>query len=255
MSRRSSLILDSVVFHIRYAFGHTYLDRCGQTLVDIEQNIPDWIAGDVMPQSGNVHNLGKGYDVKFSSDFFQFVAKRPKQSIEDIFENIDSIWRVICQNLGLSEFIRVSIRFNYLFPTKSYEDSERYIKKADIKVNIPQDIRDKGYSPKITSYIAVLEKEEMQYRVEMKGIYRAEGVDPSGVYVRDPRTLSTKQKEARLAAMINRSEYFKNPMYAVNLDVECFLDNIPEVFLPSKYIKEQNEIVQNDFYILLEKLT
>jgi hypothetical protein len=240
------IILSSVVFQVRYAFGHTYLDRCGQSMVDIEMNLPDWIAGEANPEKGQLANPKKGYVISFNSNIYTFTSNNPNTTIEDMADNVDATWRIICQNLGLREFIRVAVRFNYISAKKSFEDSEKSLRKSKINIIVPDDLIEKGYKPKIRSFVVVLENSEVQYRVELKGIYRSEGTE-SIVIAKDPRNMSKKQKEAQVSALLHRKEFYKNTMYAVNLYVDCFKDKIGELPSPKKYMLDQNEIVKRDF--------
>jgi len=133
------------------------------------------------------------------------------------------------------------------------DESEILIKNSELNVSIPDQLKDPHYDLKVRQVITIFDKEDIEYRVELKGITRSQSIDPSGLYTGRPETLSKNQKKYRLLKMKQLKEYSANPMYAVMLDIDCAKYNPKQVSV-GEYIKKQTDIVRNDFLPILEKL-
>ena len=99
--------LDSLTFEVRYAFGQTYLDRCGQTLVDIERLGTGWITGDVNPNGGNIENPATDCAIQFDTQRFAFTASRIQGNLRAMAAACATTWDIVRANLALNEFVRV----------------------------------------------------------------------------------------------------------------------------------------------------
>jgi len=247
-------ILDNVAFEIRYSYGHLYLDRCGQTIVDIEQECDGWMAGDVNPNSGSLECPDRWYAVNFNSHHYVFSCQRAfKNEISDIADECTAIWKIIKANLGIDSYIRIGYRMHYMLATESIEESEDLIKKADFNVVLPENLRVPDYELTTRQMIAILNKEKMEYRVELSGVTRTEALAPTDILKVNPKNLSKNQKKFRMARLKQMSEYSANPMYGAHLDIDCSI-NEPDDVEPTNFILEQSKIVKEQFYPILEKI-
>lgn len=248
------ILLDLFTFNVRFSYGHLYWDRCGQTILDIETQCDGWFNSRDPKHTGRLENPEKGMDVVFGNSHYTFSTRKfdiLKEKL--IIEEIQKIWKIIRANFGLEEYDRFGCRFHYLKPTESIDDSEILIKESDINVKIPDQLKDPNYNLKIRQITTIFEKDDVEYRVELKGVTRSQAVDPTSLYKDRPDTLSKYQKKYRLQKMKQLKEYSANPMYAVMLDVDCLNFN-PEQLSIEKYIKKQIGLVKNDFLPILEKL-
>ena len=247
-------ILDYATFEIRYGSGHLYFDRCGQILLDIDRKCPGWIVAAVTTQVGRLENPSKSLVANFNNQIFNFTAqKASKLEMRDISKEISNLWNIIQANLGLDEFLRMGFRLNYLLPTESDEEADRRLKKSEINLNVPLSILNEGYAIKNRQIIVVLVKDSTEYRVEMAAVTRHEGLVPSELVRTDPRLLSTKQREIRIAKLKQMAEYSANPMFAVGLNIDCVRFN-PETLSVEEFILKQAQVVEHTFLPILKNL-
>jgi len=248
------MFLDLLTVEIKYLYGHLYWDRCGQTVLDIETQCDGWFSARDEKNVGRLENPEKNMYLVFNDSAFNFSAKKPDVADNDLIaEEVQKLWKIIRANFGLEEYNRVGFRMHFLKPTSSVEKSELLIKKSELNVIIPNHFKDTHYDLKVRQLTTIFEKEDVEYRVELRGITRSHSIDPSGLYNGRPETLSKNQKEYRLQKMKQLKDYSANPMYAVMLDIDCAKYN-PERVSIGEYMKNQTDIVRNDFLPILEKL-
>jgi hypothetical protein len=244
----ASRYLDKIVFEVRYAFGHTYLDRCGQTLVDIERGVPGWIPGEVDVQRGVVFHATNGYTITFHSSAFNFNATSSEdpqhlKNLEDIGEQLDAVWKIVSSNLGIREFVRMGARFFYLVPTNSMEESERVIERSGLQLTTTG-LDD--YKLMRRNLVGVFSKDSVEYRVGLSGITRTSAQQAPPILTTLPHLLPRHQREAQIEMLKARTRYRKDPRHAASFDVDCVIFDPPSVS-PSSYLVEQSRIVADDF--------
>ncbi len=252
--KKFSPILDTSNFEIRYASGYLYFDRCGQCLLDIERECEGWLAVSVSPQTGKLERPDKDFRLSFNNDQFNFsVHRASKVDIDLIAKEASVLWKIVQANLGIDVFLRVGYRLSYLLATQSTEDAEKLLRQSELNVEVPNKTINSGYTIKSQQIVTVLCREEMEYRVQLGTVTRHEAINPANILRGDPRILSKKQNEFRMAQFKQLSEYSANPMYAVCLDVDCAQIK-PDAVSVQEFIVNQSEIVANDFLPILEKL-
>lgn len=246
--------LDSIIFEVRYAYGHLYYDKCGQILNDVERNCEGWIARSADINTGLLECPKREFRVGFNNIKFDFTSERAdKQELEKIAKEASSIWKIIRANLGLNEFFRIGCRVFHILPTVSIEDADKLLCKKDMSTKIESDFIDSGYKIKTREITTVLTQENTEYRVKLGSITRAQSIDPSILLKGDPRAMSKHQRETRMEALKRLREYTSDPMYAILLDVDCVRFEI-DVLNVEDYIVEQTQKVIKDFYPILTKL-
>lgn len=249
-----NMFLDLLAFEIKYPYGHLYWDRRGQTILDIEMLGEGWFATTVKDNTAQLENPEKNMIMIFSDQHFAITTKRRKKlGGEIIKEDLQRLWKIVRANFGIEEYDRLACRFNFIKPTKSVEESELLIRESEFNVVIPEQLSPNNYDLSIRQVIAIFEKEEMEYRVELKGITRSEGIDPSGLLSVRPSAMSKKQKEYRLQKMKQLAEYSVNPMYGVMLDIDCATYS-PEQISVVEFVDRQVDVIKTDFLPILEKL-
>jgi hypothetical protein len=247
-------LLDYVAFEIRYGSGHLYFDRCGQCLLDIERECPGWTPITVDVQTGRLENPSKSLHASFNNRLFNFTAeKASKLPMGEIAKEIFCLWNIIQANLGLDEFVRIGFRLNYLLATESTDEADRRLQRSKINLVIPDSLLDDGYIIKHRQLIVVLDKDGTEYRVELAAVTRYEGLAPPDLVRTDPRLLSKKQNEFRIAKLKQMAEYSANPMFAVNLNVDCTRFNL-ETLSVEEFILKQTEVVEKNFLPFLGEL-
>lgn len=246
-------VLDSIVFQVIYGGGYTYLDRCGQSLVDIERARPDWVPGEVNVFAGSINNEKLGMSVTFTVDRFNFSASK-QPGVGDAAEEAQSLWEIVRENLNLSEYVRVGCRFQWILAKKSTEAAEHALAKGEFNVQTPPSWLKSGFEQVSRSVVAGFKRGSVEYRVALQAGTRTEGVSPTlALTAIEPRMLPKGRREAQLAAIKNRQTYNRDPMYVVNLDVDCATYG-PSLVKPSLYMVEQSRVVQETFVPVLEKL-
>jgi hypothetical protein len=75
--------LQKIVFELRYAQGHRYLDRCGETFIEIEDRVPGWVPQEVTPSSGALIHLEKEILFNFNSYKLGLSQNRWQWSVDD----------------------------------------------------------------------------------------------------------------------------------------------------------------------------
>ena len=247
-------VRDNLAFEIRYGAGHLYFDRCGQCLLDIERKCSGWSMVSVDIQTGRVQNPSKAMYANFNHNQFDFTAaKTHTRSIEEIAQEASNLWTIVQANLALDEFMRMGFRLFYLLPVSSTDEAEVRLRRSEINVQLQQTLLDKGYSIKTRHIIVVLLKDSTEYRLELAGVTRHEGLEPSDLLRGDPRALSKRQRELRVAQLKQMAEYSANPMFAVSLNIDCVRFDVEHPSV-EEFILEQAQIVKETFLPILEKI-
>lgn len=254
MKQKFPPVMDSVHFEIRYAYGHLYLDRCGQCLNDIERNCEGWRTITAEPGRGRLERPEKSFNIEFNSEHFVFSSRKSsKLEIKAIAREANTIWKIIEANLGLEEYLRQGCRIYYIIAAESIEYAEKLLEKAELNVQIPKKLTEAEFKRKNLDITIVLAKEKYEYRVQLMAITRYEAMNPDNLIMSDPRFLSSRQQEIRKAKRIQLAEYSSNPMYAISLDVDCSQAQ-PEKISVEDFIIEHSDIVKTYFLPIMEKL-
>lgn len=248
------VILDALFFQINYPYGHIFWDRLGQTILDIETQFHGWFYAKDEKNIARLENPENNLDMHFNSDLFHLGAKKIKDNnIEYVASEAQKAWKIIRANLGIDEFDRAGIRFQYLKPTNSLDETEKLLAKSDLNIVVPARITDNGYEVIIRSLVTFLTKENVEYRVELKGVTRTEGIDPRSIQKKRPSTMSQRQKEYERLKLRQFSEYSINPMYAVMLDIDC-VNYCPSSIDIDTFIRNQASVVVEDILPVMEEL-
>lgn len=254
MMKQTQPKLDILIFEIRYAYGNLYYDKCGQTLNDIEKQCVGWITSSADIQTGISECPDKEFRVAFSNTKFDFTAVRSdKHKIEIIAKEASSTWRLVQANLGVDEFLRIGCRLQYLLAVDSTKDAESILQKPELGIKIEDEFINSNYKVKSRQVTTILSRDDKEYRVKLAPIIRYKAVDPTILMNVDPRTMPKHQREIRIEQIKKLRQYSSDPMYAVQLDVDCIQFH-PEAVSVDKYIIEQAQIARNDFFPILEKL-
>jgi hypothetical protein len=249
--------LDSLSFEVRYAFGHTYLDRCGQTIVDIERGYPGWVPGSTDPHGGNLENPSMRATVRFSPDSFAFASVRPEpEGVPGQAAVAEQLWSVVKRNLGLDEWVRVGCRFQYILAKENSDQVERALMAAPMQVVLNDHGGNhewpSGYTRRQQQPTVVLERDGISYRIAMRSIIRTEGISAAALIHTNPKTLPRNRRKAQLAAIQARMAYARQPEHAVHLDIDCYTED-PDAVNAADFIVRQHERTE-DFRFLLEGL-
>lgn len=257
-AKEISPYLERVVYEIRYSYGHTYLDRCGQTLVDIEQSMPHWMAAEPTPASGQLLDHTNGFVANFGPVKFDFTANSANlKKIDMIGTSAHAIWDIIKNNLGLSSYIRVGCRFRFLLAKRSIADSESAISKSEFNVMMPKHLS--AYTPVSRQPILVIKSESnVEYRLELQVVTKQNNTSNLALTAAPTRLLTRNQKQAQSALMkqgrsLDTGSPGSSLPYAILLDIDCAqYENINSN--PRSFIEDQYSICIRDFVPILRGL-
>jgi len=247
MSQRQP-ILDRWIVEIRYTFGHLYLDRCGQTIVDLEAKDPYWIVNEANPASGTLTHTRDNVNLQFTPHLFNISAQEPKANF---LELVEQAWGIVKRNLALHEITRIGSRFQYLAAATNETDAEKAIAQSSLQMKFPEYL--KGFAVRARHFVTVIERDEVEYRLELAGITRREGQLPPSLN-HEPRFLSSGQRDARIELEKQRARFLKSPKYAVMLDVDCVLPfGKAGKVVPHQFAAQQHQVVKSEFLSLLSR--
>jgi hypothetical protein len=252
--KKFPVVMDSLHFEIRYAYGNLYFDRCGQCLNDIERNCEGWRVTTADPSGAILEHPDNSFSIQFNNERFVFSSQKSSRlEIKAIAREANTAWKIIEANLGLEEYLRQGCRIFYIVGTESLEYAEKLLEKAELNVQIPKKITEAEFKRKNLNITTVLTRENYEYRVQVMTITRYEAMNPDNLIRSDPRFLSSKQEQIRKAKLKQLAEYSSNPMYAISLDVDCYQAQ-PEKISIEDFIIEQSDIVKTYFLPIMEKL-
>lgn len=251
------ILLDTLSFEIRYAYGYTYLDRAGQTVVDVERRLDGWIPAQITPNNGLLSHPVNNWTANFDPSHYGFTALLLKRTTEVDIETIASetkrVWEIIRANLGLSEYVRIGLRAQLLLPTLSTSDSEARISRSDLNISVPKAMDERGYKTKYRTFVAVFERDGVDCRVGIQGVARTEARAPDPILQQKPAVLSKNQRQVRLQIEQERTQYSVNPMYGVSMDVDISQGD-PETVNPVEFIQSGWTSIATDFLPMLERI-
>lgn len=240
---------EKIVFELRYARGHRYLDRCGETLIEIEEKLPEWVPIEITPSRGSLVNLSKDISFNFNSYKLDASQDDPKKTAEFV-EQVAPLVDIVCKNLSLSEFIRIGVRFYYLLPTDSMENAEKMVQQTNF-VNIAQKLIEAcGSNITAQKHIVIFENENEGRRIEFGAVRREEGRIPPQLISADPKVLPKGQREALLKKLQETKRYAEDPRFALQLDIDNF-EREPESFNVRAFIERHEEFIREKLFPLL----
>ncbi len=258
MSRPDAPVLDQAILEVRYSRGHAYFDRSGQTLVELEQMDPEWMWDQFSSQATAATKLSTNTRVAFSNVKFDLVRTALTGDGRTLAVDTDQFiadgvlaWKVINANLGLDEYTRIGLRLIFFLPKRSTEHAEAAMGSAILRPMIPDELS--SLQVKARQTVVVFSDGPLEYRVELGGIVRHEGLPPTPLMTQRPEQLPKHQREYRNRLFSEQAKYGRNPKYAVKLDVDCAQSDPPKVDIAA-YVKQAVATVRQNFLPILERL-
>ncbi len=242
---------ERIVFELRYAAGHRYLDRCGETLLEIEEKLPDWVTQEISPSRGSLVNLAKNIVFNFNSYKIDAGQDDPKATT-DFREQVAPLTEIVCKSLGLSRFIRIGVRFYFLFPAESMDQAEEMVRQSKC-VEISQKLVDVcGPTVRAQKHVFIFENEREGRRIEIGGVRREEGRLAPELLSVEPRFLPKGQREALLRKLQETKRYGEDPRFALQIDVDNY-ELEPESFNVRAFIERHEEFTREKLLELVRR--
>lgn len=242
--------LNKVMFELRYAHGYRYLDRCGETILEIEQRAPGWIPREISPSGGGLVNLEKDIVFTFSSYKLDAGQDDPVDS-RDFREQIGLLSDMVCKILGISTYIRIGVRFIFLYPAASMEEAEELVRRSKVAIPDSKLMEIFGDSPHAQKHIFIFEKGRAGRRVEIGGLRREEGKLPPELLSVEPKNLPKGQREALAKKLLETKRYSADPRFSLQVDVDNY-EYDPESFNVPSFIEGHEDFVRRKLLKLLE---
>jgi hypothetical protein len=220
-----------LVFEVRYDHGLIYLDRCGTTANRIMDTFPEWVLsneGTVNPQNAPLVSVSSGSEFNFGPLKYDFSLEQPinaevgltKDDIDVFVSQVDSVGRIVHEELDLKAFLREGFRVWYVFGANSEEHANQLL--LGIKAFQTDPILTEAFSGELESqgHVAVIAAKDRKFRIAVNVVERLEKLNLGTQAVQVlPRKLPRKQREALLGQLKAKRRILANPQHAVMKDV------------------------------------
>jgi hypothetical protein len=254
------LLLPKIVFETKYKQGYRYLDRCGETMIEIENKLKNWLAKDVSPSSGRMNNAVEKMIFNFSSLKLDLVQYDVKDLDTGIFiSDSKKMFDIVCSNLGIKEFIRFGLRYWFLYPLNSIEDGRKILSKSKI-FSVNNNIEKLfGKRLKDTSVVIILEekdkKQSFGHRISLSVVHK-EGIDYENegkdeFLTTPPHKLPRGQREALSAQLERKAREAKEPSIAMLVDIDSYVEN-PQKEHFDKFINDSIKLTTENVIKIVE---
>ena len=244
------LILHRIVFEARYLQGYRYLDRCGETMVDIESSNPDWKLNNVNVNSGQMVNVNENITLSFNIDKLDL----SKNNVEDknvtpFLTHSVALTKIISKNLGIERFSRYGLRYWLLLPVKSATEGRKILSKCktfsvnkEIEEIFKSKIKDAGA-------VIVLEDKNYGHRISISMAYK-DGSNlergASKLLNTPPHKLPSNIRKKAVVAQANfRKQQNESPDVSILIDVDSYI-NEPQMEDLEGFISKSVQITEDN---------
>jgi len=129
--------IDILAFEARYKDGYRYLDRCGETLVQIQRHDRSWVVLGVNPQSGQLRNedLNMLLTITHAGVILQLL-KSPiemtgaEKVVQTFAHEAEAVYEITTGALNVTDTTRVGARFRFLAEADSLEEADRFLRRG-----------------------------------------------------------------------------------------------------------------------------
>lgn len=238
-----------IVFELRYAHGHRYLDRCGETLIEVENRAPGWVSQEVTPSNGALMYLDKEILFNFNSYKLDAVQEDPKDT--KVFrEQVALLADIVCRNLGISRFIRIGVRFIFLYPATSMEEAEEMVRRSNVATPSPRLLQVCGSALHAQKHIFIFQDGNVGRRIEIGSLRREEGRLGPELLAVEPRNLPKGQREAFIRKLHETKRYSEDPRFSLQVDIDNY-EYDPDTFSAPSFVEKHEEFARNELLELL----
>lgn len=243
-------LYNKLVFEVRYQHGMVYLDRCGTTANRIMMTYPDWVTreGSVNPQNAPLIHTSTGIQFNFGPLKYDFSLDQPvnqalqRKDIDAFIEQVESVSRIVHEELELNSFIREGFRIWYIFDMRSEDEANQWIKSLHA-FRVDPSLADAFQgSLEAAGHTAVINTSERKYRITVHTVERLERLDLGNLSTL-PRSLPRKQREAMLERLKAKNRLRLNPQYAAAIDIDAYIDEPIEV-VPQDFITQSLDLIE-----------
>jgi len=242
--RLAEFLLPQIVFEARYFQGYRYLDRCGEVMIEIENQLKGWLAKDVSPVVGRMVYPKENMVFNFSSlklDLAQYQVKDFKY--DNFLKFSKETFSIVSKNLGIKEYVRFGLRHWLLYPVDSMNKGREILSKCKT-YSINSEL-EKMFNGKIkdSSIVIVVEKEDSGHRIALSLVHKeGEEIDEekNPLLTTSPHKLPKNQKQALMIQLDKAKKMKENPSMAVLVDIDNYFNKPSPEYL-DKFLEESNK--------------
>lgn len=195
-----NLYLNRVILEFRYDEGFLYWDKCGETLLDIQRNFPEWKWEGISTELARLKNHTRNMELIFNHKNIRFIQNEV-ENLNQFKKAAGEITPIIVEKLKIESYKRIGNRYLYILPLENLSEARKIIQKTNfIEVN-KEKLSLFGENPIKTAFVINIENKNHSYRIEFVSIERIE-----------------TPKNIRL------NERF-NPKYGLRIDVDIAIIN------------------------------
>lgn len=239
-----NLILQKLIFEVRYDFGYAYLDKCGRIINAITREFPEWRVNSIDLGKANLANLLTNCSLAFSSQKLDFSLEQQPggeslslSNLDELAIQADIITNILIEQLGLKEFTRMGFRSFHWYPCKSKGEALAWIKNLHL-YSVSETLgKAFGAQSEAESLIVIIPGEERKYRIELSVIERAIQLDMGQDVLKiSAKSLHQNQKQHLLKQLIAQKKIQENPDFAASIDLDVFQE-FPLIVAPGDFIQ------------------
>jgi len=128
----------------------------------------------VTPSNGALIHLEKEILFNFNSYKLDAVQEDPKDT-KEFRDQVALLADIVCRNLGISSFIRIGVRFIFLYPATSMEEAEEMVRRSQVAMPNPRLVEMCGHGLQAQKHIFIFQDRNAGRRIEIGALRREEG--------------------------------------------------------------------------------
>jgi len=235
------------IFEARYDRGYRYLDRCGDTMVILEEALPKisndhvWMPEEMQPKGARMKC--PELDLVLAFDTYRLCLDQNPAEKECPFEEIAKYaFETVVAKFDIRETRRFGNRQLYILPTDSVEEAERLSLKKVPLSDWPVG-GENGLKAHSCEATIVMENEDktVSVRFAVKPAFKIEApVQIDARLKMPPHLLDTGQREALLGQLKRQKQREETPLAGLMLDMDYWW-TAPEKPDVSKFLSDSTK--------------
>ena len=247
------------IFEARYERGYRYLDRCGDTMVILEEALPKistnsiWMPEDMRPQGARMKCPDMNLTLVF--DAYRLCLDQNPADVDCPFADISKYsFDTVISKFDIRETTRLGNRRRYILPTDSIEAAEALsVKRAPLHDWLP--VTSDEMMPKSCDITSVLENKERSkgLRFSISPTFKVEA--PLTLDLRlsmSPHLLKEGQREALIGQLKRQKQREKDPLAGLSIDIDHWWAN-PEKTDIGEFLDVSRMQIENALDSFLER--
>ncbi|MHB2019226.1 MAG: hypothetical protein ACYCW6_19935 [Candidatus Xenobia bacterium] len=222
MMRLPTPFPEQLIYEVKYSRGHRYLDRCGQTMLDIEDLNLGWLAGEATPSGCTMFQIDRNLHCSFDS-YSMRVVQVESENTDEFESAFRQVFPLILRDIGAGSIARLGVRFILLFAVTSIEEGESRLKQAGLFTVASSLTSALAGSIKNQQLILRCEDEAgVGARLDLGVVTREKAEMPAEVLKIIPSRLSKHQRELLTRKFEETNRYRKDPRFSIRLDLDIY---------------------------------